>query len=121
MEVVGPAGEGRFGELIPAGAPRSLRSYGFEGGGDARREGVNARLDEMQAAILSVKLPHLHRWVARRRALAERYEACLPAAALRFHTTPGALHARHLFVVRVEERDTSLPWPDEIVVSPGKR
>ncbi len=88
-----------------ADAMRSLRNYGFEGGADACREGVNARLDEMQAAILSAKLPHLGRWVARRRALAERYEAGLPAAALRFRTTPGALHARHLFVVRVEQRD----------------
>ena len=88
-----------------AAAMRSLRSYGFEGGPEARREGWNARLDELQAAILRVKLPHLGRWLARRAALAERYQAQLPQAARRLATTPGGEHARHLLVVRVRDRD----------------
>lgn len=88
-----------------ADAMRSLRTYGFEGGPDARREGWNARLDELQAAILRVKLPHLPRWLARRTALADRYQARLPEACERLSTTPGGVHARHLFVVRVRGRD----------------
>jgi aminotransferase EvaB len=88
-----------------AAAMQSLRTYGFEGGPEARREGWNARLDELQAAILRVKLPHLPRWLARRAALAARYEAHLPAAAARLRTTGGGEHARHLFVVRVRDRE----------------
>ena len=37
--------------------------------------------------------------------LAARYESGLPEAAVRFHMTPGAQHARHLFVVRVPDRE----------------
>jgi aminotransferase EvaB len=88
-----------------AAAMRSLRGYGFEGGAESRREGWNARLDELQAAILRVKLPHLGRWLARRRLLAERYAARLPEAVARLATTEGGTHARHLFVVRVRDRD----------------
>jgi aminotransferase EvaB len=87
---------------------RRLRSYGLDAGDAppaARLEGVNARLDELQAAILRVKLPHLSLWVERRRALAERYRVALPAAARGFETSEGARHARHLFVVRVPRRE----------------
>jgi len=83
---------------------KSLRTYGFEGGPEARREGWNVRLDELQAAILSAKLPHLPRWVARRRALADRYLTALPAGVRPLRTTPRGTHARHLFVVCVAER-----------------
>ena len=84
---------------------RSLRSYGQAGGPASQREGVNARLDELQAAILRAKLPHLPRWVEQRRALADRYLDRLPEAVTPFATTPDAEHARHLFVVRVARRD----------------
>lgn len=84
---------------------KSLRTYGVVGDRGAVREGWNARLDELQAAILSAKLPRLAGWVARRRALAERYEASLSEEVVRLRTTPGALHARHLLVVRVPRRE----------------
>ena len=69
--------------------------------------GINSRLDEMQAAILRVRLPQLAGWTARRRTLAARYRAKL-AEATAVKPTPecDAGHVYHLFVVRSAERQT---------------
>jgi dTDP-4-amino-4,6-dideoxygalactose transaminase len=68
--------------------------------------GTNARLDAVQAAILSVKLPHLNCWNSLRVAHAKSYAAafagsnvCAPAIA------PDGEHNFHLFVIRVANRD----------------
>ena len=64
--------------------------------------GYNSRLDAMQAAVLNVKLPHLERWVARRRAIAGRYRqelADLPLVRLAEAGPDG--HSWNQFVVRV--------------------
>ena len=58
---------------------RSLRNYGQTVRYHHEYEGINSRLDEMQAAILRVKLHHLDAWNARRRAIAARYRAGLTA------------------------------------------
>jgi aminotransferase EvaB len=100
----GDAGLCASRDAAVADSMRSLRSYGLEGGA-AVREGWNARLDEVQAAILRAKLPHLSGWVKRRRELAERYEARLPDGVERLRTTPDARHACHLFVVRLRNRE----------------
>lgn len=66
------------------------------------RRGINSRLDEVQAAVLSVKLKHLDERIAARRAIAERYRegiADLPLVPIRYHE--GA--APHLYVVRVPD------------------
>ena len=65
--------------------------------------GYNSRLDAIQAAVLSVKLPHLEGWVDRRRAIAERYlEALsgLPGIVLPQAGPEG--HSWNQFVVRVD-------------------
>jgi aminotransferase EvaB len=84
---------------------RRLRMYGFADAYYAECEGVNSRLDELQAAILGVKLRHLDGWIARRRALARCYDAQLPAGIARVVPAPGVEHGRHLYVVRVADRD----------------
>lgn len=84
---------------------RCIRMYGFEGAPIAQMDGVNSRLDEVQAAILAVKLPHLAGWVATRRKLSERYLAQLPSGVTPLETDSRVEHARHLFVVQVDDRE----------------
>lgn len=70
-------------------------------------EGINSRLDGLQAAVLSVKLDHLQRWCDRRRAHARNYNTLLEGFE---HVVCPDLpdaeeHVFHLYVVRTQERD----------------
>lgn len=71
--------------------------------------GYNSRLDEMQAAILNVKFPHLNEWSEKRRAHASRYTEMLKAALGDRVVTPveveGNYHVFHQYTIRVEKRD----------------
>lgn len=74
---------------------------------DHRIEGLNSRLDSLQAAILSAKLPHILEWTAQRQknaALYDKYLAGIPALA-RPKLRPNTKHSYHLYVTRVERRD----------------
>ena len=75
--------------------------------GDHKIEGINSRLDGLQAAILSVKLKHLPRWTRLRQTIAARYSERLSRVpGLRSPTTAdGRDHVFHLYVVRHEDRD----------------
>jgi dTDP-4-amino-4,6-dideoxygalactose transaminase len=67
--------------------------------------GVNTRLDEMQAAILRARLPWLHRWTERRRALARQYREHLGRGPVDVPQQFDPGHVYHLFVVRSSARD----------------
>jgi dTDP-4-amino-4,6-dideoxygalactose transaminase len=75
--------------------------------GDHQIEGINSRLDGLQAAVLSVKLPHLARWTARRREIAAEYGRLLAGTpGLDLPTVAqGREHVYHLYVVRHERRE----------------
>ncbi len=79
---------------------RMLRMYGTEGRYNAKiRGGINSRLDELHAAILSVKLRHIRTWIKERRRLANRYSEA-------FHLSGERnTHVYHLYVVRHKNRD----------------
>jgi dTDP-4-amino-4,6-dideoxygalactose transaminase len=68
--------------------------------------GINSRLDEMQAALLRVKLGHLAAWTDRRRALAARYQEGLAGAGVDLPVEqPYARAVYHLYVIRHPRRD----------------
>jgi len=94
-------------------ALRALRNYG-EGGRRYFSDvagGVNSRLDEIHAAILRAKLPHLDRSNARRREHAARYRERLAGAPVSIPAVrEWALHNYHLFVVRTPHRDQLAAW-----------
>jgi dTDP-4-amino-4,6-dideoxygalactose transaminase len=68
--------------------------------------GINSRLDEIQAAVLRVKLKHLEAKNQRRRELSRLYQKALQGSAVRpVAVREGCESARHLFVIRAPERD----------------
>jgi dTDP-4-amino-4,6-dideoxygalactose transaminase len=68
--------------------------------------GYNSRLDELQAAVLSVKLKQLDRWNDQRRAFAAQFDEGLKDTSLKLpYALPGYRHIYHLYVVETEERD----------------
>jgi dTDP-4-amino-4,6-dideoxygalactose transaminase len=82
---------------------RMLRFHGSYDKTTFEHVGYNSRLDELQAAILRVQLPHLEAWAAGRRAAAESYEATgLGDLVALTRPVAGAQPAWHLYMVRHE-------------------
>src|SRR5260370_21884539 len=86
------------------GLARSLRFYGMETQYYSERHGYNSRLDEVQAAILSLKLPRIDGWIERHRAIAARYNQGLPGSSLVLPRQNA--HSRHTYYVYVVEHPT---------------
>jgi dTDP-4-amino-4,6-dideoxygalactose transaminase len=84
---------------------RSLRNGGQSDRYHHPEFGVNSRLDEIQAAILRVRLERLPAWTARRRELAARYRAGITVGALTVPPEFDAGHVYHLFPVLTSRRD----------------
>ncbi|RKF12373.1 DegT/DnrJ/EryC1/StrS family aminotransferase [Roseovarius spongiae] len=85
---------------------RVLRNYGSRVKYINEVQGVNSRLDPIQAAVLRVKLAHLDAWTDRRRAVARTYAAGLgDAEVILPHVPAWAEPAWHLYVVRSPSRD----------------
>lgn len=88
---------------------RSLRFYGMETVYYSERQGTNSRLDEVQAAILRLKLPLLDKWIARRREIAARYDAAFKGTAITAPRECGfGQHCYYLYVVEHADRDDML-------------
>ncbi|MBX6741893.1 MAG: DegT/DnrJ/EryC1/StrS family aminotransferase [Acetobacteraceae bacterium] len=89
-----------------AAVVRQLRDWGQEGRYNHVRHGFNFRMDNIQGAILDVKLRHLPRWTARRREIAAFYNSALAGAGVE---TPqparGAEHVWHVYAIRTPNRD----------------
>ena len=85
---------------------RMLRVHGIERRYFHDLHGYNSRLDELQAAILRVKLSRLNRWNARRAQIAERYGAGLKNLSVELPATAsGNSHVYHVYAVLTDRRD----------------
>lgn len=110
LGAIGDGGIVTTSDAALAARMRVLREYGWEKRYISKLAGQNSRLDELQAAILRVKLRHLDRANESRRQLAARYRQLLedcPRVRLP-ETRPGSEHVFHLFVVRTDRRDALL-------------
>ena len=87
---------------------RMLGNYGSEQKYVNRYRGVNSRLDEIQAAFLLAKLPHLDSWNARRREIAARYCTEVKNTLIRLPEIPAdpMEHVWHVFTLRTPDRKT---------------
>jgi dTDP-4-amino-4,6-dideoxygalactose transaminase len=113
------------------GAVRRLRNHGSTQR-SVHSFGFNSRLDDLHAAILSVKLRHITKWTDRRREIASRYTKGLQGTSFALpYEPPGYRHAFHLYVIEHEKRealekflldagvDVKLHYPIAIHKQPG--
>jgi dTDP-4-amino-4,6-dideoxygalactose transaminase len=95
-----------------AATVRSLRHHGSDPTDANRhlRRGSTARLDNLQAALLRLKLPHLDAWNDLRRRAADRYRTALAHLPIGLPPAdpPDGRHVYHLFVTEVDDRDRVL-------------
>jgi dTDP-4-amino-4,6-dideoxygalactose transaminase len=107
LGALGDAGAVTTNDEALATKIRTLRNYGSQQKYYNEVIGQNSRLDELQASVLRVKLPHLAAWTAQRQQVAAWYaqhlaglgDLVLPTVA------PGATHVYHLYVVRTAHRE----------------
>lgn len=114
---------------------RMLRGHGSESRYHHVMLGINSRLDEIQAAILRIKLRYLDHWNAQRKEIAQKYFSLLKGIPLSLPTTnPFADHIYHLFAVRNADKlerekfvsflhghgiETAIHYPKPIYMQPS--
>ncbi|MFM5168282.1 DegT/DnrJ/EryC1/StrS family aminotransferase [Aeromonas veronii] len=85
---------------------KALRNYGSHKKYQNLCQGVNSRLDEIQAAMLRVKLPYLGAETTRRQKIARAYRTSITNPLIKLpHVTDEFSHVWHLFVIRCEKRE----------------
>lgn len=89
-----------------ADAARRLRQYGWDEHRNSQIPGINSRLDAVQAAVLSVKLPHLDADNAARARIAAAYDAAFADIDVALPLSRrGDVHVYHLYTLRTPRRD----------------
>ena len=106
LGALGDGGALTTGDARLAARLRQLRQYGWETKYCSTvAGGRNSRLDEMQAAMLRIKLPLLDEWNAGRREIARRYTTALAPSKLICPATFDDSYVAHLYVCRSTDRD----------------
>ncbi len=105
LGALGDAGAVTTNDEELANALRALRNYGSHEKYKNLFQGVNSRLDEIQAAMLSVKLCHLDTEISHRRKVAAAYLEGLDNPAITLPVPHDEAHVWHVFVIRCEQRE----------------
>ena len=121
LGALGDAGATVTNDKVLADKIRALGNYGSDYKYHHIYQGNNSRLDEIQAAFLSVKLPHMDRVNEERRAVARKYLEGIrnPAIVLPF-VLPECEPVWHLFAVRCEKRDALAAYLEEKGIGTNK-
>lgn len=99
---------------------RILRDHGSPVKYEHSVVGWNSRLDVLQAAVLSVKLPYMHRWNTSRREVAKKFAAALEGSPIIPPAIPEETqHVFHLFVVRCSKRNELKRFLEETGIQTG--
>jgi dTDP-4-amino-4,6-dideoxygalactose transaminase len=108
--------DGRLAEIV-----RALRDHGQSRKLYASdRVGTNSRMDEIQAAVVRTKLPHLDEWTSQRRAVAARYDQALAGTSARpQRILDGTVSAYHLYTIQVPERDRIREALEDVGIASG--
>lgn len=107
LGALGDAGAVTTNNAELAKTVRAIANYGSEEKYVNKYQGLNSRIDEIQAAVLNVKLPYLDEENTRRREIAKYYIENItnPAIALPKLPKDELTHVWHVFVVRCQQRD----------------
>lgn len=99
---------------------RLIANHGRATKHDHILEGMNSRLDTIQAAVLEIKLAHLDEWNEQRRAVARRYSNDLSGLPMVLPNCPnGESHVFHLYVVRVKNREKVIGKLRDVNIATG--
>lgn len=107
LGALGDAGAVTTNDALLAEIIRAIANYGSQKKYVNRYQGLNSRMDEIQAAVLNVKLPHLDSENQRRREIARYYIENINNPAITLPAIPedDKAHVWHLFVIRTKERE----------------
>lgn len=114
LGALGDAGAVTTNNVHIANMVRMLGNYGSKEKYHHQYKGVNSRLDELQAALLAQKLPHLERWNAARTAIAQRYLTGIDNSNIHLpKQNPDSKHAWYVFAVTTPNRAELERYLDE--------
>jgi len=121
LGALGDAGAVVTSDKALADKVRALGNYGSDYKYHHIYQGNNSRLDEMQAAFLSAKLPHLDRMNTERRRIAAKYMAGISNPKMTLPTViDGAEPVWHIFAIRCKERDELADYLKEAGIGTNK-
>ncbi|MDT3676195.1 MAG: hypothetical protein RLZZ339_1719 [Cyanobacteriota bacterium] len=115
LGAIGDAGALVTNSETIANRAKILRNYGQSQRYHHPELGLNSRLDELQAALLSVRLQWLESFTQRRQQIAQAYFQGIDNAKIKLLAPPKALesHVYHLFVILTQERETLMRYLQE--------
>ncbi len=114
LGALGDAGAITTDDSDIAARVRMIGDYGSKKKYFHECKGINSRLDEIQAAVLSIKLKNLDRWIAERRKIANTYLDRINNNCIRMPMkNPDGEHSWHLFSILVDNREDFIKYLEE--------